>query len=162
MKKDMFGEYYFELKKCPEIKFKANKNFGNHQDDLCDRLTQYLFNNWNHPKKNKFKVIQYYRGEKDLNQNGLLVFNAYIEINNYDELMEGIQMIVDFFNYGEQWNKDNGKVADFWQQKEGEFVLPLWDVYLMKDGKIIQPYSGTFQTEDEIIEKAKKLYNELL
>ena len=162
MKKDMFGEYYFELKKCPEIKFKANKYFGQEQNDLYDNFTQYLFNKWTHPKKNKFKVSQYYRNEQDFIRNGLLVFNAYIEINNYEELLEGTQIILDFLNYAEQWNKDNGKVVDMWFNMNGEFDLPIGGIYLKKDGKIIQPYSGTFRTEDEIMEKAKKLYNELL
>ncbi len=64
--------------------------------------------------------------------------------------------------YAEKWNKDNGKVVYLWQQKDDQFVMPMNNIYLVKEDNPIVPHSGLFQTSEEITENAKKIYNELL
>ncbi len=56
---------------------------------------------------------------ENTNTEGLLEFKAYIEIETYEELIEGTEIILEFLKYAERWNKDNGKVVYLWQQKEG-------------------------------------------
>lgn len=153
MKRVILGEYYFEVKKCPQIKFKAIKDYGQEKNDFVDNFYKYLFENWNSPEKKKFTLIE------NKNEDGLLEFKAYIEINTYEELLDGTQIILDFLNYAEKWNKDNNKVVYLWQQKEGQFVMPLSSsICLKEEDFIFSPYTGCFQTSDEIIENAKEIW----
>ncbi len=155
-RKEYSGEYYFQIKKYPQITFKAIKHFGQEKNDLKEQLTKYLFKSWENPKKNEFKVIE---NQKD---DGLLEFKVYIEIDSYEELLEKTKLILEFLNYAEKWNNDNGRIVYLWQQKEGQYVMPLYDVCLKKDDFIFFPYTGLFQTENQIIENAKQLYNNIL
>ena len=41
MKENIIGEYCFEIKKYPLIKFKAIKHFGKKKNDLIDQLNKY-------------------------------------------------------------------------------------------------------------------------
>ena len=150
------GEYYFELKKVPQIKFKAIKNYGAQINDLNDNIAKYIFEHWNSPQKSKFKV------EENKDENDLLEYKTYIEINTYEEAVEGTKTIIEFLKYAEKWNKENGKVVNFWQQKEGQFVMPLYNVYLVKDNDRISPHSGLFETEEEIMKNLEKKYNEVV
>lgn len=131
------------------------KHFGQERDDLVENLNKYLFENWNSIEKNKFKVTE------SENTEGLLEFKAYIEIETYEELIEGTKIILEFLEYAEEWNKDNGKVVYLWQQKDDQFVMPMNNIYLMKGNNPIVPHSGLFQTSDEIIENAKQIYKEI-
>lgn len=156
MKENIIGEYCFEIKKYPLIKFKAIKHFGQEKNDLIDQLNKYLFDNWNSDKKDKFETSE------NKSEEGLLEFKAYLRINTYEELIEGTQIIIEFLKYTEEWNEQNDRVVDLWQQKEGQFVMPMYNIYLMKDNKPIVPHSALFQTADEIMENAKKIYNNLI
>ncbi len=40
--------------------------------------------------------------------------------------------------------------------------MPMHNIYLVKGDNLIVPHSGLFQTSDEIIENAKRIYKELL
>lgn len=46
-----------------------------------------------------------------------------------------------------------------WQQKKGEFTVPRGRIFIQVNGHSIYPYTGLWQTADEIRENVK---NELL
>lgn len=149
------GEYYFKVKKCPEIHFFATKNYGQEKNDLSENLHRYLFEKWDNPNKNKF--------EKYINRTneGFLEYKTYININTYDELLEGTELIIEFLEYVEKWNIENGKVINIWYKGDDEFVYPLGQIYLMKNDNIITPYREWFQTKEGIIKEAKEQYEKL-
>lgn len=154
--KENTGEYFFKIKKLPEIQFKAIKDFGKEKNDLSDNLHKYLFDKWENENKNKFEIYQ------NTTEEGLLEYKTYININTFEEMKEGTELIIQFLEYEETWNKNNGKIIDVWQQKENEFVYPLGQLYLTKGENIISPYNQWFQTADSIRENAVKQYKELV
>ena len=151
------GEYYFKIKKVPEITFKATKNYSQIKDDLLDNLYKYLFENWTDSDKNKFIVAE------EISEDGFLSYETYININTYDELISATDTVIKFIQYAENWNKINKKVVHVWQQKEGQFVIPLQlNIYLKKGDSVILPYSSMFQTAEEIKEQSINSYNNLI
>lgn len=152
MKKNINGEYFFELKKFPQIKFKSIKNFGSEINDFEAQFHKYLFEKWNSEYKKEFKI------EERITENGLLEYNTYIEIKTYDELIKAIEMIIEFLKYEENWNKDNGNVINVKWKKENQFTMPSGKMYLVNNDKRIYPYTSWFQTEEEIRENAQKTY----
>lgn len=151
------GEYYFEIKKFPEITFRATKYYGKVKDDLTDHLHKYLFEHWNDKNKDNFTI-----NEKFL-EDGFLRYEFYITINTYNEMLEGTETIIRYLQYIENWNKENKKVINVWYQKEGQFVIPdNANFFLEKDGEHISPYNTMFQTADEIRENSKIQYIEII
>lgn len=155
MKGKIYGEYYFKLKKFPQIQFKATKYFAQERNDLSEQLHKYLFESWNFDEKNKFKIVE------NRTEEGFLEYRTYIEINTFEELIEGTEIIIKFLEYEEKWNREHKKILNVWQQKEGQFIFPLGQMYLMKEDKIISPYNGWFQTSEDIRSNAKKMFLEL-
>ncbi len=149
------GTYYFELAKCPDVKFTAIKDGGTDYYDYKENLQRYLFDNWTSSEKSTFKIEEY------TESNGLLYYRNYIEIENFDELMQATESIIHFMEYAEQWNKENKVINNYIQKKEEFFVAPLGMTFIKINGKMIIPYSETYMTVDEIKESAKKQYLEL-
>lgn len=146
------GECYLKLKKFSEIKFKAIKKWGEVINDYESQLHKYLFENWNNSKKDKFTIIE------KITEDGFLEYETYIEISNIEEYEEATELIINFLEYTDKWNKDNKKVIDISWQKDGQFIYPISKIYLIKDNTVISPYYACYQTADEIRKSAKELY----
>lgn len=119
-------------------------------------MHKYLFENWENPEKDRFVV------EQELTEQGLLSYKTYLEIETYEDLINATDLLIDFLNYEEKWNKDNDKVINIWWHKEdGEYIVPIGKIYFIKNGNMILPYNGLFQTESEIREQAIKRFLEI-
>jgi len=150
------GEYYFEVKKIPEIKFKAIKNYGRCFDDCLNNYNKYLFERWNSSEKEKITV------KEDIDEKGLLQYELYIEINNYSEMENATEILIHYIEYLENWNKKNN-ISRYIGQKKGQFSVKPCSIYLKKSssGEIIQPYHMQWQTAEEMRDDAKKSYIEI-
>lgn len=146
------GTYIMALKNKQEIQFKAIKDYGKLSDDYHANFQKYIFNNWDNDLKEKFEV------KENINNNGLLSYENYIIVDNIEELEKATEYIIDFLEYAEKWNKENKIVKIKWQ-KDGQFIVPIYNIYIQFQERIIYPYHAMFQTADEIREESKNLYN---
>lgn len=140
------------LKNYPNIQFTAIKKWGNVQEDFADNYQKYLFNHWENDNK------QYFSFKQEVDEQGLLHYQNYIVINENKTIEEATEDFINFLEYEEKWNKKN-KVIEKWQQKKGEFIVPRGRIFIQVNGHSIYPYTGLWQTADEIRENVK---NELL
>ena len=154
-KNELKEEYYFKIEKFPQIQFKAVKNYGIEKNDLSANLHKYLFGNWDNQNKSKFQIYE------NRTKEGLLEYETYININTYDELQEGTNLIIEFLEYMENWNIKNGEVIKVIYKQADEFVYPLGQIYLMEDENKISPYREWYQTKQDIINEAKEQFDKL-
>ncbi|MCI8621249.1 MAG: hypothetical protein HFJ50_05920 [Clostridia bacterium] len=75
--------------------------------------------------------------------------------NNEEEVKEKTGYIIEFLKYAEKWNKEN-KIFKYKQQKNGQFVMPIRNIYIKIGEERIYPYNSLFQTEDEIMKEAMR------
>ena len=150
------GIYYFEVIKCPEIKFTAIKNGGINKYDYVGHLQKYLFDNWDNPEKEKFKTEEY------TSTNGLLNYRNYIETSSFEEVMQSTECIIQFMQYAEHWNAENKVIKNPFQHKNTLFIAPLGGTFIRFKGYDILPYSESCMTEDAIRENSKRQYFEIL
>lgn len=149
------GKYYFEIKKCPSVKFTVIKDGGKDYDDYDENLQKYLFDNWNSSEKNNFKTEEY------IEINGILYYRNYIEIENYSELIQATENIIHFMEYAEKWNNEH-KIINNYHQKEYEFfVAPMGMTFIKVKDEVINPYCETYITTDKIKENAIEQFNQL-
>ena len=147
------GTFYFKIKNLPEVQFTVIKNGGKSLNDYDSNLQKYLFNNWNSSEKEYFETEEY------IDQDGLLYYSNYIRISEEKELEQATELILDFLEYAEDWNKEN-KIIKYKYQKEGQFcVAPIGMIYIKINDKIISPYSELYITADKIRENAKEIIN---
>ena len=150
------GEYYFQVKKVPEIQAKAIKEYGKiKRHDLFENFTKYLFDNWNSSEKEKFTVKESRDGDNMLN------YELYIEIHNEQELEEATEAVIHFLDYAHEWN-DKKKLVNSWRENDRQYILQLGSyIYLITDnGNVILPYNTRFQTAEEIRDNVKEQYSQ--
>lgn len=120
------GTYTFKLDKIPQIEIHASKTYSTIGEDASARVYKYLFEKWNNSKKSKFIVKEYYIDDEFNDKtisNWLLEYSTCINITNYSELMEAIELVTDFSKYAE-------KMLDFYVhfgcsiQFNGEYIAP--------------------------------------
>ncbi len=141
------GKYIFELKNNKEIRFTAIKNWGKISNDFTSQYQKYIFDNWNSDVKSKFEVSE------SIDENGMLTYENYISIEETSQISEATEYLIDFLEYAEKWNKEN-KIIKVWQQKEGQFIVPI-KVYIKDKEKMIHPYHAMFVTADDIRNEVK-------
>lgn len=146
------GKYMLAPKNYPVFQFTAIKKWGNVQDDFIDNYQKYFFNHWESDKK------QYFSFTEEIDEQGLLHYQSYIVVNENRTIEEATEDLISFLEYEEKCNKEN-KIIEKWQQKEGEFVVPQSCIFIQVNEHRIYPYTGLWQTADEIRENVK---NELL
>ena len=143
------GKYILAPKNYPNIQFTAIKKWGNVQDDFADNYQKYFFNHWESDKKQHFSFIE------ETDEQGLLQYQIYIVVNENRTIEEATEDLISFLEYEEKCNKEN-KVIEKWQQKEGQFVVPSYQMYIQFQENKIFPYTGLWQTAEEIRENVKK------
>lgn len=128
------GKYIFALKDNKEIQFTATKNYGELKYDFLDNSHKYYFNNWKSPEKEKFII------EEGINNEGMLDYSTYININGYNDIESATRIICEFANYC------------------GDSFYSAWSIYIKKDD--IRVYFNGYNKENlqENIENAKKEY----
>ena len=93
------GTYIFQSKKIPEIEvhvIRYTRNTWN--DDLTSRVIKYFFEKWENPDKNLFKV------EEEYNENGLLYYDLYIDVETYEDFEYALDLIIDFLEFKNGFN----------------------------------------------------------
>ena len=92
-----------------------------------------------------------------LDENGMLNYEIYINVDKVGDIEQATEYLINFLEYAEKWNKEN-KIVKISQQKNNQFVVPIWRIYIKIQEKRIYPYNMMFQTADEIREEVKKQY----
>lgn len=131
------GTYKLELKDNEDIKFTVIKQGTALNDDFSDNCQKYYFNLWDSSKKELFTENETYNGE-------LLNYETYIEIDNGEELKEGIDAINDFVEFCGNQN--------FYQT---------WNIYLNVKGKRIYPYIQSGVSREETFNQALEKFYEI-
>ncbi len=131
------GTYKLELKDNEDIKFTIIKRGTSLNDDFSDNCQKYYFNLWDSSKKELFTENETYNGE-------LLNYETYIEIDNGEELKEGIDAINDFVEFCGNQN--------FYQT---------WNIYLNVKGKRIYPYMQSGVSREETFNQALEKFYEI-
>ena len=120
------GIFTFKLDKIPEIEIHAWKQYFKTNDDGRARVYQYLFDKWNNPQKSKFIVEEFYLDEEFKDEtinNWILVYRTCINVTNYSELMEAIELVTEFAKYAEK-KIDHYVNYSCSIQFNGEFINP--------------------------------------
>lgn len=130
MDKEKDGIYRLQVKNNREIQFTAIKAGNSLKEDFLDRTHQYYFNKWNSTSKEKFKI-------KESINNEILEYDTYIEINNYEEIKEAVNIIFEF--------------KEFCNEK----YLSLWHIYLIQENKRIYPLQSNEITREQAINYVK-------
>ena len=146
------GKYIFELKNNKEIKFTVIKKWGALSEDFKANYQKCIFDSWNDDIKTNFKI------KENIDENGLLNYENFIEIQNEEELDRATEYLIAFLEYSEKWNKEN-KIVEIQWQKDGQFIVPI-EIYIKMQEKIIYPYNTMYQTADEIRNEVKRIYKQ--
>lgn len=150
------GEYYFRFKKVPEITFKAIKDFGKIKDDVYDNWHKYLFEHWEDKDKSKFIV------KEQITEEGFLTYETDLKIDTYDELLEGTETLIRYYEYVEKWNKENKNVVNIWWKKKDQFVVGVFfNINMKKDEHIISIFNSSYETADDMRNNAKTEYEKI-
>ena len=145
------GTYLITLKNKKEIQFKAIKKYGDLKNDYEANYNKYVFEHWDSDIKEKFDIME------GLDENGMLNYEIYINVDKVGDIEQATEYLINFLEYAEKWNKEN-KIVKISQQKNNQFVVPIWRIYIKIQEKRIYPYNMMFQTADEIREEVKKQY----
>lgn len=140
------GLYIYELKENPNIKPHVIKNYGKIQEDVLERYYKYHFEKWEDEYKMNFKVIEGFQETTlfpEKTKEWLLSYKIYININNYQDLLNSTEAIIRFINFSE-----NSLVGIY--------------IPLILDGEKIYPCNKYPITNEEIRESAKEQYVSLV
>ena len=139
------GIFTFKLDKIPEIKIHACKENFNYSDDGIARVCRYLFEKWDHSKKDKFVADEFYLdsefNDRTIND-WIMEYQVRINVTNHEELMEAVELIIDFAEYEE---KMIGVYVNF------PFSIQFNDEF-------ISPYN---ESKDKISEYVQEWYEEI-
>ena len=125
------GKYVIKLKNSDvDIIFNAVKDKGSLKEDYIARSQKYYFDRWESKAKENFKIV-----EKE--ENDILNYETYIEIDNYDELIKAVESINEFFEYSRQK------------------LFAAWNVYIKYGKIIIDPYTSSSDTKEDAIKNAQ-------
>lgn len=110
------GTYVFEVDDDTLIQFNALEDWSRLSDDYEDNCQKYYYDNWENSNKDIVKTKTSYEN------NILLNFEQYIEIENEDEIENAVRLLYDFVisaqnKFSTEWNLyleiDNNKISLF-------------------------------------------------
>lgn len=134
----------YKIEEIPELEIHAiAKKYDNtFIEDVEAKIYKYFFDKWNNPDKNKFIVEESYDYYtcKLSRKNWILKFKTYIEVNNYEEMLNATEIIIKFRNY----------------MKYPQIIVKS---YIKYDNKLILPHNVSNQKDDEIRESAKTQFD---
>ncbi len=142
------GKYVFELKENKDIHFIAIKRYGHLKEDYVYRLQKYLFDNWESPSKESFY------SEEKLDEDGILYYTMYIEINGYDDIDNAMSKVNEFLIYCDDWIRPEFSI----RLKENE--KSIWACPCIEQEMV---YVGKWRFKLDIeknLEEVKKSYQE--
>lgn len=115
-------------------------------EDATDRFTKYYFEKWENSSKKEIKVEETYEDYKvgmTTKENWFLHYKLYIEAKNYEEVKEGVELILSFRNYV---NNNN-------------IILPC---YIRINGKVITLIKASYEIDSDIRKNAKLEYDKIV
>lgn len=138
------GFLTYKIAEIPEIEVHAisKKDDNVFIEDTEARIYKYFFDVWNDLDKNKFKVEEYYEDytyKLHTKKNWILKFKTYIEVNNYEELLEATETIIKFRKYM-------------------SYPQIIVESYIKYNDNFILPHNASIQTDDEIRKSAKEQF----
>lgn len=126
------GSYVIKPKNSDFI-FNAIKNKGNLKEDYIAHLQKYYFDKWESETKENFKIV-----EKE--ENTILNYETYIEIDNYEELIKAVESINEFYEYSKQR------------------LFASWNVYIKYNNSRIYPYTSSSNNTEDAMNNAKQQF----
>lgn len=138
------GFLTYKIAEIPEIEVHAvsKKEDNAFIEDTEARIYKYFFDTWNDLDKNKFKVEEYYEDytyKLHTKKDWILKFKTYIEVNNYDELLDATETIIEFRKYM-------------------PYPQIIVGSYIKYNDNFILPHNASIQTDDEIRKSAKEQF----
>lgn len=136
------GFYILETNDVPNIQMHVVVNGEDISNDFNERYYKYYFEKWENENKNKFIVNETYEDytyKTKTMKNWLLNYYTYIEVSNYEEMMEATEYIISFIEYIQ-----NRKV--------------LLRSYIKVKDELIIPHGTIDESNEEIRESAKNQY----
>lgn len=115
-------------------------------NDASSRLHKYYFENWKDEDKNKFAIDEHYEEGKYgfiKEKKWLLVYDTYIEVNNYEELAKATDIVIKYSNY------------------VGKNIYLGSNIYIKYKDNIIRPIQASEMSDDLIRTNVNKRYNEI-
>ena len=136
------GFYTFELENNPEIITHTYMKNDKFWTDIKEQIYKYYFEKWNSPNKKYFIVDESYEDVSYLfinKKDWILNYKTYIDVNNYSEMLDAFNKIVDFINY------------------MGDDSI-LIESYIRFNNELILPHNVSIQTYDHMKEMAIRQY----
>ena len=127
------GKYILQTKESPEIEFIAITEWTTMKNDYSDRCQKYYFQRWQNKSKEKILTEETY-------EDGLLKYNQYIEVSEYEQIEENIKIIYQFIQFA------------------NEKFFPDWEVSLKTPKGNIYPFNRLNMTLEDAINTAKRDY----
>ncbi len=139
------GFLIYKIEEIPELEIHAiaKKNDNTFIEDVEAKIYKYFFDRWNNPDKNKFIVEESYDDytyKLYRKKNWILRFKTYIEVNNYEEMLNATETIIKFRNYM-------------------NYPQIIVESYIKYDNKLILPHNVSNQKDDEIRESARTQFD---
>lgn len=133
------GTFTYKLKDIPELQFNALVNWSSYSDDYADNSQKYYYENWENKDKDLIQTKSSY------DDNGLLSYEQYIEIDDEDSIEEAVELMYDFIkSAGDKYTKE-------------------WDLYLqVNENNRIYPFDSDDIDVEQSIDKAKEEYNNIV
>lgn len=135
------GFFIYKIEEIPELEIHAISKKGDDTfvEDVEARIYKYFFERWNNPNKSKFNVEESYEDYTHglhTQIDWILKFKTYIEVNNYEEMIEATETIIDFLDYM-------------------SYPQIIVESYIKYNNQLILPHNVSIQNDDEIRESAK-------
>jgi hypothetical protein len=140
------GFYKYRVIDIPDIEIHV---YAIEKENICiedtySRYYKYYFEKWQYDNKEKFTVQETYQDYKYKNitkEKWILNYQTYIEVTNYEEFIEATNDIINFIEY--MGNND-----------------VLIKSYIKFQDIMILPHNVSEQTAEQIMESAKKQWND--
>lgn len=111
-------------------------------NDLESRMYKYFFEKWEDENKYKFSIEENYEDYSynlTTKKGWILNYKTYIDVNNYEEMLDATELIIKFRKYTQYPNI-------------------IMESYIRFNNQTILPHNVSSQTDDEIRESAKEQY----
>ena len=132
------GSYKLTVKENSEIIFNVFVNWSEMQEDYSDQCQKYYFNKWQNSEKSKLIT------EETYNENGILTYSQYIEVQTEEEVQNAVNLLYAFIESTEN------------------MFFPDWNLYLKVENQRIYPFYSTNYTKEQALEYSKEQFNKIM
>ena len=137
------GFLIYKIEEIPELEIHAISTKDDiFIEDFESRMYKYFFDRWNDSDKSKFVVEESYEDYTyglHTKKNWLLKYKTYIEVSNYEEMLDATEIIIKFRDYM-------------------PYPQIIVESYIKYDNNYILPHNVSIQENDQVRESAIKLF----